>query len=434
MAKALETGQAYNGEEILIERPDGSRWAALAHANPFFDETGRIAGAVNVLVDITARKNAEDELRQTDRRKSEFLAMLAHELRNPLAPLRNGLQILRLAGDNTVAAAEARSMMERQLEQMVRLIDDLLDLSRISNGKIELRKERIDLATIIRDAVDTSRPLIDASGHQFTMTLPSRPIVVFADRTRLAQVIANLLNNSAKYTERGGHIGLTVERQGSDVVVTVKDTGVGIAPDMLPHVFDMFTQIDRSLERAQGGLGIGLSLVRNLVEMHGGMVEAHSDGPGMGSAFSVRLPVVLPFDLRPPHLDDDAARRSPRHRILVVDDNRDAARSLAMLLKLTGHDTQTAHDGLDAVEAARTYQPHVVLLDIGLPRMNGYDVCRTIRAESWSEGMVFIALTGWGQDDDKSRSREAGFHFHLVKPVDPTDLEKLLAGLVMVPA
>jgi signal transduction histidine kinase/ActR/RegA family two-component response regulator len=434
MARAVQDGKGYNEEEILIERPDGSRWVALAHANPFHDESGRVAGAVNVLVDITARKRTEEELREADRRKSEFLAMLAHELRNPLAPLRNGLQIMRLAGENGAAAAEARAMMERQLAQMVRLIDDLLDLSRITNGKIELRKEKVDLAAVVRDAVETSRPLIDAAGHELTVTVLHRPVVVHADRTRLAQVFANLLNNSAKHTERGGRIGLTVERQGSDAVVRVKDTGVGIAPDMLARIFDLFTQADGSLERAQGGLGIGLSLVRRLVEMHGGRVEAHSEGRGKGSEFVVRLSAVLSSGEAPQRTDGEEDCRAPKYRILVVDDNNDAARSLALLLKLTGHDTRTAHDGLEALEAAKQFRPDVVLLDIGLPKLNGYDTCRCLRAQPWGEKVVLLALTGWGQEEDRRRSMEAGFNFHLIKPVHPADLEKLLAELVLVPA
>jgi signal transduction histidine kinase len=434
MAKALQEGKEYDEQEIVIERPDGSHWIALAHANPFYDESGQIAGAVNVLLDITTRKQAEEELREADRHKSDFLAMLAHELRNPLAPLRNGLHIMRLVGDNSVAAAEARTMMERQLEHMVRLIDDLLDLSRITNGKIELRREQIALATVVQDAVETSRPLIEASGHALTVTLPPKPVVVYADRTRLAQVFANLLNNSAKYTERGGHIWLTVERQGSDVVVKVKDTGVGIAAEMLPKIFDLFTQVDRSLDRSQGGLGIGLSVVRRLVQMHGGRVEAYSDGHGKGSEFVVRLSVVLSPDQGSQHTNGDAVHRSTKCRIVVVDDNKDSAISLAMLLKIMGHDIRTAHDGLEAVEAAKNFRPDVVLLDIGLPKLNGYDACRTIRVQPWGKDIVLVALTGWGQEEDKRQSKEAGFNFHMVKPVNLADLENLLAGLVLTPA
>jgi len=435
MALALQNNDGYNEEEIVVERPDGSRRTALAHANPFHDARGKIVGAVNILVDITDRKRAEEEVREASRRKSEFLAMLAHELRNPLAPIRNGLQILRLAGNNSVAAAEARSMMERQFGQMVRLIDDLLDLSRITKGKIELRKQEFDLAAAVQDAVETSRPLIEASGHQLTVTLPPRPVYVDGDRTRLAQVFANLLNNSAKYTPQGGRISLLVERHGSDVVVTVKDNGVGIAADMLPKVFEMFTQVDHSLERSQGGLGIGLSLVRGLVEMHGGRVEVHSEGDGKGSEFIVRLSVLLsPGRVRQQNGEDHSARCSSAYRILIVDDNKDSAISLGMMLELMGHETRMVHDGLAALEAALAFRPDVVLLDLGLPKLNGYEVCRRIREQPWGEAVVLIAQTGWGQEEDKCRSKEAGFNFHMVKPIDPDALEKLLAGLLVVPA
>ena len=435
MALALSEGQEYNGLEILVERPDGSRRTVLAHANPIHDEAGTLLGAVNVLVDITERKQTEEALREADRRKSEFLAMLAHELRNPLAPLRNGLQIIRLAMHDRAALEQAHGMMERQLGHMVRLIDDLLDLSRITKGKIELRRERIDLAAAVQDAVETSRPLIEELGHTLTVTLPPRRLSVDADRTRLAQVFANLLNNAAKYSERGGHIRLNVEREGSDVVVKVRDSGIGIPADLLPRLFEIFTQADHTLERAQGGLGIGLSLVRGLVELHGGRVEAHSDGPGQGSEFVVRLPLALPLSRRP-QPDDSAAEGGPscRYRILVVDDNKDGAISLSILLRIMGHETFTAHDGLEAVEATAKYRPDVVLLDIGLPRLNGYDACRRIREQAGSTPPVLIALTGWGQEDDRRRSKEAGFNFHMVKPVDPAALEKLLAGLLLTPA
>lgn len=436
MALALQDGQEHNGHEIVIERPDGSRRTALAHANPFFDDSGKLLGAVNVLMDITERKQTEDLVRESDRRKSEFLALLAHELRNPLAPLRNGLQIMLRANHDRTMVEQARAMMERQLGHMVRLIDDLLDLSRIGNGKISLRKEVIDLADAVQDAVETSRPLIDEAGHELTVSLPPRPVHVDGDRTRLAQVFANLLNNSAKYTVRGGRIWLTVEPQGSDVVVKVKDNGIGIPTERLPRVFEMFAQLDRSLERSQGGLGIGLSLVRGLVEMHGGRVEVSSDGPGKGCEFVVRLSVLLAPG-RGPQRENGVPNHwncSSNYRILVVDDLRDSAISLSMLLKIMGHTTKTAHDGLEAVKVAEAFQPDVALLDIGLPKLNGYEVCRRIRQQPWGENMVLIALTGWGQDEDKRLSKEAGFNFHMVKPVDPAALEKLLAGLLLTPA
>jgi PAS domain S-box-containing protein len=434
MALALRDGKEYNGHEIVVERPDGSRLTALAHANPFQDETGRVFGAVNVLVDISERKRVEEALRAADRNKNDFLAMLAHELRNPLAPLRNGLEIMRRAGVQGSVSAEAYTMMERQLGHMVRLIDDLLDVSRITRGKVKLQKERIDIATVVQDAVETSRQLIDAAGHHLSVQLPQRPVFISADRTRLAQVFANLLNNSAKYTPPGGHIQLTVRRLGTDVVVSVKDDGTGIQPDMLAKVFEAFMQADRSLERSQGGLGIGLSLVKGLVQMHGGTVEARSDGPGRGSEFIVRLSDALAPAPGTSSRGVRAANGGPAYRILIVDDNRDAAVSLAMMLRLMGHETLTVHDGEAAVESAAAFQPDIVLLDIGLPKLNGYDACREIRAQEGGASIVLIALTGWGQDEDKRHSREAGFNFHMIKPVDPEALDRLLAGLLLSPA
>ncbi|HEV3437548.1 MAG TPA: ATP-binding protein [Gemmata sp.] len=434
MALALRHNKGFNEREVIIERPDGSRRTVLAHANPIYDEADRLIGAVNVIVDITERKQAEDAEREASRRKSEFLAILAHELRNPLAPIRNGLQILRLAEDDKAATAKARSMMEKQLGHMARLIDDLLDLSRIANGKIELRKQRIDIASAVQDALETSGPLIQASGHKLTVSIPPKPVYVDADRTRLAQIFANILNNGAKFTPHGGHIWLAVEQEGSDVVVKVRDNGVGIPTEMLPKIFDMFTQVDSSVDRSQGGLGIGLNLVRGLIEMHGGRIEAHSDGPGMGSEFIVRLSVQFSPDRGYAQDKDGSTRCSSAYRVLVVDDNEDSADSLSMLLDLMGHDTRTAYDGLAAVETANVFRPNVILLDIGLPKLNGYDACRRIREQQWDETVVIIALTGWGNDEDKCRSKEAGFNFHMVKPVDPAALEKLMAGLLMVPA
>jgi PAS domain S-box-containing protein len=377
-----------------------------------------------------------EQLRQADRRKDEFLATLAHELRNPLAPIRNALQIVRLVGDDRAAVEQARTVMERQLHQLVRMIDDLLDVSRITRNKLRLRKERLELAKAVQGAVETSRPLIEAAGHELTVTLPAEPILVDADLTRLAQVFSNLLNNAAKYTERGGHIWLTVEREGSDAVVTVRDTGVGIPAEHLPHVFEMFSQVDRSLERSQGGLGIGLALVRSLVEMHGGSVEARSEGPGTGSEFVVRLPVVSerPAQRQAPEGGCESKAAAARCKVLVVDDNEDTAMSLSMMLQITGHDARTAHDGLQAVAVAGSYRPDVVLLDIGLPKLNGYEVARRIREEPWGKGVRLIALTGWGQEEDKQRSKEAGFDFHLVKPVEPAALEELLTKLCPAPA
>jgi PAS domain S-box-containing protein len=370
-----------------------------------------------------------ENLRDSNRRKDEFLATLAHELRNPLAPLSNGLQVMKLAEDDGEAAKEARGMMERQLEQLVRLIDDLMDVSRISRGKIELRRQRVDLPRIVQQAVETSRPLIDAAGHRLRIDIPGEPVFLDADETRLAQVLSNLLNNAAKYTEPGGAIDLTARREGKDVVLSVKDNGIGIPPAMLPHVFELFTQVDRSLEKAQGGVGVGLSIVRALVELHGGSVEARSAGRGKGSEFLVRLPVAdqpAP-DLREP--EETRAGPSGGLRILVADDNVDSAKSLAILLEIMGNEVHTAHDGCEAVDTATTFHPDLALLDIGMPRLNGYEACRRIREQPWGKTTVMVALTGWGQIEDVRRSEQAGFDHHLVKPVEPGALEKLLASL-----
>jgi signal transduction histidine kinase/ActR/RegA family two-component response regulator len=370
------------------------------------------------------------ELSEADRRKDEFLATLAHELRNPLAPLRNGLQLIRLASGDPGTLEQARTMMARQLGQLVRLVDDLMDLSRISRGRIELRKEPVRLAEVVASAIETSRPLIEQMGHELTVTLPEQPIILDADLTRLAQVFLNLLTNAAKYSERDGHISLTAERQGSDVVVSVRDTRVGIAADQLPRIFQMFTQVERSLEKAQGGLGIGLCLVKRLVEMHGGSIEAKSDGPGRGSEFVVRLPVVFgERGAKEASRPGEPAVAKSLLRILIVDDNRDGADSLGMMLRIMGNDTRTAYDGRDGLQVAGEYRPDVILLDIGLPMLNGYETCRRIRAQPWGNGIVVIAMTGWGQEEDRRRSHEAGFDHHLVKPVDPTALMQLLSGL-----
>jgi PAS domain S-box-containing protein len=369
------------------------------------------------------------KLQDADRRKDEFLATLAHELRNPLAPICNGLELLRRADGNAGLIELARGVMGRQLDQMVRLIDDLLDMSRISQGKIQVRKEQVQVAAVVRSAVEAARPFIDRQRQELTITLPPEAIYLDADPTRLAQVIANLLDNAAKYTEPGGHIWLTVERQSDEVAISVRDTGIGIAVEHLRRIFEMFSQVTPALERSHGGLGIGLALVRGLVELHGGNVLARSSGIGRGSEFVVRLPVVdVPVQQQLKEPVDSGTRPSVRTcRILAVDDNRDAADSLAMMLRLMGHETRTAYDGLEAVESAAAFQPDVVLLDIGLPKMNGYEAARHIRQQPWGKGMALIALTGWGQEEDKRRALEAGFDRHTTKPVDVTELEKLLA-------
>jgi PAS domain S-box-containing protein len=412
------------------------RWF-LSRMKAIRDESGKVVRFFGANTEVTEqRQMAEDlrmltaELSEADRRKDEFLATLAHELRNPLAPIRNGLELIRLAGAGGEELTQTRTMMDRQLTHLVRLVDDLMDVSRITRGKIELRKERIQLAAVVNRAVETSRLLIEHMGHELTITLPTQPIIVDADLTRLTQVFSNLLNNAAKYSERGGHIWLTVERLGSDVTVSVKDAGVGIAADQLPRVFELFTQVDRSLHKSQGGLGIGLSLVKGLVEMHGGRIEAHSDGLGKGSEFVVRLPVVVEaFVPQAPGGQESTAVPKSSLRVLVVDDNRDGADSLAMMLRIMGNDVRAPYDGQQGVDLAGEFRPDVVLLDIGLPKLNGYEACRRIREQPGGNGVVLIAVTGWGQDEDRRRSREAGFDHHMVKPVEPQSLMKLLAGL-----
>lgn len=375
--------------------------------------------------DVTERTRVEQALRDASQRKDEFLAMLAHELRNPLAAIRNAVQILMQKEGDADTVRSAAEILNRQVGHMVRQVDDLLDVSRISRGKIELRKERTELVPIVNLAVETIRPNCESLGHQISVTLPTRPLYVAADAIRLTQVIGNLLNNACKFTDCGGRIVLTVEDEGDHAAIRVRDTGIGLAPDQLGRIFDLFAQVDNSLERARDGLGLGLTLVKKLVELHDGTVEARSDGPGHGSEFVVRVPLLAgapPVPARPARSKPET---SPR-RILVVDDNRDSADSLAMLLKLMGHTVDTAHDGVEGVEKAATFRGDVILLDIGMPRLNGYEAARQIRAQH-QQGLRLVALTGWGQEEDRRRSEEAGFDAHLVKPVDLEALTKLLA-------
>jgi signal transduction histidine kinase/DNA-binding response OmpR family regulator len=387
------------------------------------------------LVELYTRQAAEaidnarlyQEIREANQRKDEFLAMLAHELRNPLAPILNALHILRLSGTDTEAAEKARETAERQVRHMVRLVDDLLDVSRITRGKIELRKEPVELAGVVARAVESTRPLVDGRSHQLEVSAVPEGVWIEADPTRLEQVLANLLNNAAKYTEPGGRIWLTARQDNGAVEVRVKDTGIGLAPEMLRCVFEPFVQVDQSLERAQGGLGIGLTLVRSLVEMHGGTVHAHSAGLGQGSEFVVRLP-VLPQPAGAPPRPVAETQPSPVRplRVLLVEDNKDSAESLATVLRLLGHEVNLAHDGPAALVAAADFQPEVVLLDIGLPGMDGYQVAQRLRQEFGLTEARLIALTGYGQEEDRLRSLEAGFDQHLVKPVDHELLGQIL--------
>ena len=430
----ISQGLVWQGE-IKNRAKDGFFYWVATTIVPFLNEEGKPRQYVVIRADITGHKEAEAALKEADRRKDEFLATLAHELRNPLAPVRNAVEVLRMKGPDIPELHWARDIIDRQTQAMTRLIDDLMDISRINQGKIELKREQIQLAKIVQGAVETSRPLIEEMGHTLTVTLPPVRVIVDADLTRLAQVFLNLLNNAAKYTERGGRIDLRADLQGSDVVVSVADTGIGIPADKLPTLFEMFSQVEVALSRSQGGLGIGLCLVKRLVEMHSGSVEAKSGGPGQGSEFVVRLPIVVE-QTYPRQASDDGDKAQPTSdlRILVVDDNRDAAESLAMLLKMMGNNIHTAYDGEEAVAAAGKFRPHVVLCDIGLPKLNGYEACRQMKAQAWEKKMILIAVTGWGQDDDRRKSQEAGFDHHMVKPVDPQALMKLLAGLNTVKA
>jgi two-component system CheB/CheR fusion protein len=414
-----------------IRGKDGNyRWF-LSRAIPIRNEKGRIVRWFGTNTDVTELRELEDALREADHRKDEFLATLAHELRNPLAPVRNAMQVIRLKGPASLELQWAREVIERQVQQMTRLIDDLMDVSRITRNKIELRKEIVELGAILQSAVETSRPLIDASAHTITVSLPPQPIYLNADATRMAQVFSNLLNNAAKYSEDSGRIELSAECDRDEAVVSVRDHGIGIPREMLPHIFDLFTQADRSLERAHGGLGIGLTLVKRLVEMHGGTVTAQSGGAGQGSTFMVRLPIAvsLPAETAPTMLADTPMDVPRAHRILIVDDNDDAATSLSVMLRILGYETRTEADGLAGLEAAEDFHPQAILLDIGIPKLNGYDVARRIREQPSGREIVLIAVTGWGQVEDIQRTTEAGFDHHLVKPVDPAVLTKLLSSL-----
>jgi PAS domain S-box-containing protein len=421
------TGRIRPYEKEYLRR-DGSRFWGLFGGSRL---EGRSEGVAFVL-DVTDRKRAEQQLREADRRKDEFLATLAHELRNPLAPIRNALHLMAHRGGNGQEIEAERAMAERQVVHLARLIDDLMDVARISRGKIELHARAVDLATVVRQAIETALPQLDERGHRLTVSLPETAVRLEADPTRLEQVLWNLLNNAAKYTEPGGSIGLTVIPDGAEVVIRVRDTGIGLEPEMLPAIFGMFVQVGQHAGRAQGGLGIGLGLVKTLVAMHGGSIAAHSAGPGLGSEFVVRLPILpesrAPAPAPTPPARAEAAARPPRRRILVVDDNVDAANSLAkLLIRIYGQDVRIAHDGLSALDVAVAFRPEVVLLDIGMPGMDGYEVARRLRSRPEFAATRLVALTGWGQQQDRMRSQEAGFDRHLVKPVDPEVVRGLLA-------
>jgi PAS domain S-box-containing protein len=419
-------------EEYRVVRPDGSvRWVR-DRAFPVRDAAGRVYRMAGIAYDVTEQRRAEEALKEADRRKDEFLAMLAHELRNPLAPIRNALHIMKMPGVDAATVERSREMMGRQVQQLVRLVDDLLDVSRVTRGKIELRKENVELASVVARAVETAQPLIEAQGHELTICLLSESLPLRADPVRLAQVISNLLANAAKYTEAHGRIGLTAQREGDAAVLRVRDNGIGIAPDMLSRIFELFVQAEHATTRSQGGLGIGLTLVKSLVERHHGTVEAHSPGLGQGSEFVVRLPLTTLKHEEPSESENgeppQRAASPSGQRLLVVDDNKDAADSLAMLLRLRGHEVRVAYDGSAALQLVKGYRPDLVFLDIGMPDVDGWEVARRLRRQPGLENVRLAALTGYGQEEDRRLSREAGIDHHLVKPVDPEALAALLAG------
>jgi PAS domain S-box-containing protein len=403
-------------------RKDGSRFWANIVITPLYDSSKRLIGFAKVTRDLTQRRHYE-ALKRSEGEVNVFLAMLAHELRNPLAPIVNALALLADRGRNA-ASDDALGIIRRQVDHLTRIVDDLLDISRVTRGKITLKREPLDLNTAVTRAVEASRPLIEARSHRLDVKLSERTLAVEGDLTRLVQVVLNLLTNAAKYTDPGGAIGVTTELECGYAIARVRDSGMGIAPDLLPHVFDLFVQGDRSLDRAEGGLGIGLTLVRRLVELHGGSVEASSEGTDRGSEFTVRIPVIdasrVAAAQQPSPAGPSPSR--PSQRVLIVDDNRDFANSMVTVLKLAGHDAQALYDGASAVATAREFRPQTVLLDIGLPGVSGYDLARDLRADRDLAPLTLIALTGYGREEDRDRVIAAGFDHHFVKPVDPAAL------------
>jgi signal transduction histidine kinase/ActR/RegA family two-component response regulator len=423
-----ECANSGTGEiEYRYRHPEhGPRWIYSKAGLVTHDSDRYVMG---ISLDVTERRQAEETLKEVNQRKDEFLAMLAHELRNPLAPIRNAAQILNVHASGKPQLEWVRAVIERQTRHLVRLVDDLLDVSRMVRGQIVLQKSPVELGEIVRHAVETSRPLIRMRKHRLDVKLPEQPVRLNADLTRMAQVLANLLNNAAKYTDEGGEIALEAKGDDREVTICVRDNGPGISAALLPQVFDMFTQADRTLDRAQGGLGIGLTLVKRLVEMHSGSVDARSEGLGEGAEFIVRLPIMTAEeagDARRSAGESVPGARAPGLKILVVDDNVDAADSIAILLSMEGHQTQTVNNARDALIAATEFRPDVVLLDIGLPEMDGYEVARRLRSENAIENLRLVAVTGYGQPADRARAQAAGFDKHLVKPVEPAALNEFL--------
>lgn len=434
MAITLKEGRPIRGVEIIVEREDGSRRIVLPHPTPLFDDDGELIGALNMLVDITDRKGMEEALVQADRRKDEFLAMLAHELRNPLAPIRTAASILRSKGSEDPAIQTAYEIIERQVQNMSRLLDDLLDVSRITRGKALLKQEHLDLATSVSAAIEVCRPIIVERRHRLRLDSSDERLQVYGDRLRIEQVIVNILNNAAKYTPPGGQITLRTERRDNEAIVRIEDNGQGISAELLPHVFDLFIQDERNVDRSNGGLGIGLTMARSLVEMHGGRIVAESLGPNRGSCFTVALPLSgeSQSNGRPSNGSFPTEAPVSTARILVVDDNQDGANALSELIRIWGHDALAVHDGPSALAAIHTFRPQAILLDIGMPGMDGFEVARRIQAEHGPAAPTLIAMTGYGREEDRERSRAAGFAQHLTKPVDPPVLESMIKKLAVM--
>ncbi|MCD6674081.1 MAG: PAS domain S-box protein [Burkholderiaceae bacterium] len=426
-AEAIARGVPFELEYRIVAA-DGSVHWSNDHAAPLFAADGTVRKWVGMNVDITERRSAEEALREADRRKDEFLAILAHELRNPLAPLRTGIEIMRMGRIDPERIERVRAMMGRQVDHMVALVDDLMDVSRISGGRIVLDRHPVELAAVIRSALEASDPIIRQKRHEVSLTLPAEAVWVDGDRHRLTQAIGNLLTNAAKYMEPNGHIFVTLERREREAVVCVKDTGVGIPPAMLEKVFELFAQVDSAIDRRQGGLGIGLTIVRQLVELHGGHVEAHSEGPGRGSEFVVRLPLSAAAleELEAPRIPEAAVRS---RRVLVVDDNADAAQAMGTMLELLGHEVNVAFGGEQALRLAERIHPEVILMDLGMPNMNGYVAARRVRQSDWGRDVLLVAVTGWGQQADRVASEQVGFDHHLVKPVELDAVQSLIAQL-----
>ena len=415
--------------ETVRKTKDGRLLDISLTISPVRDANGEIVGASKIARDITEQKRVASELREADRRKTEFLALLAHELRNPLGPIRHAVKILRARTPRPEELEWATNIIDRQTEHLTRLVDDLLDVARITRGTIELRKERVDVTTTLMGAVEVSGSQIEKHRHQLFVTPPSEPLQVEGDAMRLTQVVTNLLDNAAKYTDPGGRIWLSAEQEGDDAVIRVRDTGIGIAREALPHIFEMFTQTGASLERTHGGLGVGLALVDRLVKLHGGSVTAASGGAGAGSEFTIRLPVAETSRKSPDAgTPVVASARAARRRVLVVD-NVDSVDSLGVLLGIMGHEVESANDGQEGLRIAAQFHPQVAILDLGLPKMNGYDLAQRLRGEPWAKDLVLVALTGWGLDEHRERSAQSGFDHHLTKPVNLDALKMILAAV-----